>query len=229
MERYDMPESGPGLCGCDREVFNRVWRRVMPVDTYGSPVQLIGEEEGDARGSIVDSSGHGPDPWLPEPPVQPLPPAIPSPPTPSVPTTPAVSCLGPASAVYGAQLQEFIAHELADCRCYMALSRRTSGNPRQVLIGIAQDEKRHAKRLSTAYFLISGVEYWPDKPTAPVAATGPMPACIRQRFVAEQKGELAFRTAAERTCDPCLKELYLELAGDENNHSWLLRGLLERM
>ncbi|NCB64049.1 MAG: ferritin-like domain-containing protein [Clostridia bacterium] len=221
-----MPEAGPGLCGCDREVFNRVWRRVMPEDTYGSPVQLIGEEETPVRGErLYGTGGGGPDLWRPEPPIHnPVPPVAPAPPP-----TPPIACLGPGSAVYGAELQSFIAHELQDCRCYMALARRSSGNVRQTLMGLAQDEKRHAKRLSTAYFLISGVEYWPDQPGGMVNTTGPLPACLRARFAEEQKGEAAYHAAAERTCDPCLKELYLELANDENAHSWVLRGLLEKM
>ena len=35
------PEPGPGLCGSDREIFERVWRRVMPEDRYDSPVMLL--------------------------------------------------------------------------------------------------------------------------------------------------------------------------------------------
>ncbi|MFQ7452683.1 MAG: hypothetical protein ACLRNQ_16265 [Flavonifractor plautii] len=67
-----------------------------------------------------------------------------------------VPCLGASSAVYGAQLQRLIDRELADWRAYQALSRRAQGNSGRVLATIAADERRHAKRLSTAYFLISG-------------------------------------------------------------------------
>lgn len=239
MERYDMPESGPGLCGCDREVFNRVWRRVMPEDTYGCPVQLISEEEAamERRYVEAESCDHQPDPWPAAPPIhKPVPPIAPQPPihkpippiAPEPPAAPPVACLGPGSSVYGAELQRFVAQELQNCRCYMALAHRCSGRVRQTLMGIAQDEKRHAKRLSTAYFLISGVEYWPEQPGG-MAAAGPLPACLRARFAEEQMGEAAYCAAAERTCDPCLKELYLELANDENAHGWILRGLLERM
>ena len=35
--------------------------------------------------------------------------------------------------------------------------------------------------------------------------------------------------AAAATADPCLQELYIELAEDENSHAWLLRGILEAM
>lgn len=219
MEAYNMPQAGtgPGLCGSDREVFERVWRRVMPVDTYGSPVQLIGEETL-PEPRLYDTAGGGPDPWLPEPPVpQPVPQPVPPPSCPV--------CLGPSSAAHGAQLQAFIADELADHRRYLALAHRTKGNAARALSAMAADEQRHAKRLSTAYFLISGVHYWPNVPCPQTA--GPLPACLRQAFLNEQKGECGYRGAASETADACLRELYLELAGDENSHTWLIRGLLE--
>ena len=52
---------------------------------------------------------------------------------------------------------------------------------------------------------------------------------LRARFAAEQRGEAAYRAAAAQTVDPCLRELFLELAGDEAEHTWLLRGILEQM
>ena len=55
------------------------------------------------------------------------------------------------------------------------------------------------------------------------------PAALRERFAEEQRGELSYLAAAEETGDPCLRELYLELAGDENAHAWLLRGILEQL
>ena len=39
----------------------------------------------------------------------------------------------------------------------------------------------------------------------------------------------AYLAAADATADPCLRELYLELAEDENAHGWMLRGMLEKM
>ena len=219
MDSYDLPlaETGPGLCGCDREVFERVWRRVMPTDTYGSPVQLIGEEP---AGALRCESPQIP--LWPETP-QPRPEAPPPPQQQYAPV-----CLGPTSAVHGAQLQALIVDELSDSSRYLALARRSKGAAAKTLSAMSADEKRHAKRLSTAYFLISGVHYWPESSARP-APTGPMPACLRQAFLNEQKGEMTYREAAARTADLCLRELFLDLAADENSHAWLLRGLLESM
>jgi len=93
---------------------------------------------------------------------------------------------------------------------------------------IAADERRHAKRLSTAYFLISGVRYWPvDR--VPNPSPAPFSAALREHFMEEQRGAAAYQTAAAETADPCLHELFLELAGEEDSHAWLLRSVLEQL
>ena len=45
MEQDKLPGADPGQCGSDREVFERVWRRVMPEDRPDCPFRLYGEEE----------------------------------------------------------------------------------------------------------------------------------------------------------------------------------------
>ena len=98
----------------------------------------------------------------------------------------------------------------------------------RVLATIAADERRHAKRLSTAYFLISGVRYWPvDR--VPNPSPAPFSAALREHFMEEQRGAAAYQTAAAETADPCLHELFLELAGEEDSHAWLLRSVLEQL
>lgn len=213
MELDQMPQPGPGLCGSDREIFERVWRRVMPEDQLSSPIEVIPESEYLA-------------------PAQPAavpPAAAPAPmPAPRRAEPEDIRCLGPASAVHGAQLQEFIAHELMDFRTYTALSRRCTGQAARTLSTIAADERRHAKRLSAAYFLISGVRYFPaDRALAKLESD--YLSTLRSRFLEEQRGEQAYLAAAASTADPCLQELYTELAGDENSHAWLLRGIIEAM
>lgn len=198
---------------CDREVFERVWRRVMPGDRADCPITL---------GQADPPSAEVPETL----------PAVSAVPLPARQAVEAeehrVPCLGAASAVYGAQLQQFIDGELSDWRAYQALARRAQGNGGKILSTLAADERRHAKRLSTAYFLISGVRYWPaDRTSTPSPA--PLTAALREHFMEEQRGAAAYQSAAAETVDPCLRELYLELAGEEDAHSWALRGLLEQM
>lgn len=227
MEQEALPGISPGdmPCAFDREVFERVWRRVMPEDRPDCPFVL--DDSAAQAQAAAPAQEQAQTPCVPErtalaPVVQPAPVSA------ALPQEDCAPCLGAASAVYGALLQQFIDHELADFRTYQMLARRAIGTGGKVLASIASDERRHAKRLSTAYFLISGVRYWPiDRMNAPMNHT--YPAALRERFGEEQRGECAYLAAAEETTDPALQELFQELAGDENAHAWLLRGILEQL
>ena len=70
---------------------------------------------------------------------------------------PARPCLEPASAGSGARLQQYIDRALAGWRSYRALARRIPGAPGRRLAALAGGERRLARRLSAAYFLLSGV------------------------------------------------------------------------
>ena len=228
---------------CDREVFERVWRRVMPEDRPDCPFTLeSGDRAAPAPNPCVtpcaDPCAAPPDPCA----AAPLPdvilpepccasPALVEPLRPQPRQEEAedgVPCLGAASAVYGARLQAFIDHELSDWRTYQLLARRAQGGGARALSTMAADERRHARRLSTAYFLISGVRYLPADRAQPMPV-GTFLGALRERFAEEQRGEAAYLAAAAECSDPCLRELYMELAGDENAHAWLLRGVLEQL
>ena len=190
---------GPGQCGADREVFERVWRRVMPEDRPDCPFTLYSEEETE-HAPVRPTEGKRTE-LLPVPAEQ--------------------------SGGDGAVLQAFIADELSDWRTYQTLARRIPGGNGRALMGVAADERRHAGRLSAAYFLLSGVKFWP--PAEPELTKEGWMAILRRRCWAERKGAEAYRTAAGRTGDSALRELYLELAGDEEAHAGVIRGILERM
>ena len=188
---------GPGQCGADREVFERVWRRVMPEDRPDCPFTLYSEEEQVAVQPAEERKAE----LVPVPAEQ--------------------------SGGDGAVLQAFIADELSDWRTYQTLARRIPGGNGRALMGVAADERRHAGRLSAAYFLLSGVKFWPPAESE-LPREGWM-AILRRRYWAERKGAEAYRTAAGRTRDSALRELYLELAGDEEAHAGVIRVILERL
>ena len=188
---------GPGQCGADREVFERVWRRVMPEDRPDCPFTLYSEEEQVAVQPAEERKAE----LVPVPAEQ--------------------------SGGDGAVLQAFIADELSDWRTYQTLARRIPGGNGRALMGMAADERRHAGRLSAAYFLLSGVKFWP--PAEPELPREGWMAILRRRYWAERKGAEAYRTAAGHTGDSALRELYLELAGDEEAHAGIIRGILERL
>lgn len=209
----------------DREVFERVWRRVMPEDREGCPLAVgpLSDQQGQPVSQtgqqvqaetkaetalVLSSNGAG---------------ALGS----DFPDLQDVPCLGSRGVGSVPLLQAMIAQELRDMGFYQTLSRRIGGSGARTFSALAADELRHAKRLSAAHFLISGVRYWPE-PRGKVAL-GSYLSALRQRFIAEQNGAAAYQAAAADCPDPCLRELFLEIAQEENNHASLIRSVVEQL
>ena len=190
-----------------------------------------------------------PVPAGPQPPVQPQPapplPAQPEPPAPSGPEEAGptaaprqgargddfppeddLPCLGRASAPQGGPLQGYIRQELEGWQLYRHLSRRVNGPNARTLAALASEKHRCARRLAAAYFLISGVRFWPTDQLA-VPQLSAWLGVLRERFSAEQRQEHRYRAAACGTNDPCLAELYADLAEESASHAAVLRAILE--
>ena len=214
-----MPEPDPGMCGCDRDVFLRVWDRVMPVERLDCPI-VVERQEGcvtvpavmqmpvpaareiEAHGvSGVDRAGD------------------------DFPTKEDVPCLGSAGEADREKLQEMIGWELTAWRHYQNLTRR-GGQGGRTLAALAEGCRRRAKRLSAALFLVSGVRFWPAGQTS-VPAPRSYFAALREHFLAEQNRGQSYRAAAEESRDCCLRMLYLELAEECADHAGHIRTLLE--
>lgn len=197
--------------GRDPEVFARLWARVSRPGAT----------------PIIPLSAQTP------PPEVPAVPAVQPEPAPGAHVEPQeaglqdVPCLGRASAVHIPLLQEQIRRELATVRFYQVLSRRVPTGMAAALAALSAQELSHAKRLSAACFLISGVRYWPER-SAP-APRGAWMSLLRQAFAAEQRAAGGYRAAAAETADPALRALYEEVSGDEARHAGLLLALLERL
>lgn len=190
------------LPNCDREVFARVWKRVMPDRREDCPFEVVEAAQQSLPAVVV------PDPPAAE--------------------EEGTVCLGSASAVHGPQLQQYIDQELAAHRCCQALARRVPGGGGRMLSNLAAEQRRQAKRLSTAYFLISGVRYWPaDRSGSPV--NGPVTAALREQFQAMQRYAACYRAAAAGTADPCLEALFHQSAEEAEAHAWVIRNVLEQM
>lgn len=215
MMRPAMPDEE--MCSCDREVFERVWRRVMS-EGNEDPIQTDPPADEQARdrmrarqqGQLMEQTG------LAVPRREELRPEQ------------DVSCLGQGSAMYAPLLREMIDGEMEDWRTYQALARRAGGSGTRMLSTMAADERRHARRLSTAYFLITGERYQPPN----MAGSRPhmdLMTGLREQFIHEQRGAAAYQGAAQETGDPCLRQLYQELAQEEMAHARMIRSLLEQM
>ena len=127
----------------------------------------------------------------------------------------------------GRRLQGFIRGELESARRYGAMAARAGGMRRQVLTGLAAEERAAARRLAAAYLLLTGVRYWPEekRPGRPEPAHL---GALRTRVQAARQREEDYRTAAERAEEPMLRALYLELSGGKGRQCRSLWQLLER-
>ena len=210
MMRPAMPEEG--LCSCDREVFDRVWQRVMrgggdliqadpPADEQvrdGMALQVVEQTE-----LALTRSEEG----RPE---------------------QDISCLGQGSAAYAPLLKEMMDGETENYRTYQALARRAGNNGTRILSTMAADKRRQAKRLGAAYFLITGEQYRSpnlngNRPTMDLMGG------LREQFIQEQRGAAAYGGAAQETGDPCLRQLFRELGQEALGHARMIRSLLEQM
>jgi len=213
-----MDEKGSAICPEDRDaVFARVWQRVMEGrEDGGLPARgsMQSEETLEQRREEENTA------ILPAEPMEKHTGRALS----DFPSGPAVF-LGEDSRESIPLLQEMIRHELRDWKEYQMLARRVGGAQARVFQGLANEEKRHAKALSAACFLISGVRYWPEGEgcTPPASYLG----ALRRRFGMEQEGMTGYLTAAEGTADPCLKQLFLDCAREEWDHACRIRSMVE--
>lgn len=187
-----------GLLGCDREIFAQVWSRVDPAQ--GGMVEPLVPTENTTVGPEAP-------PAL-EPPAQPM-----------------VTMVGEEDET-GRQLQALVLGLLTDGSVYRDLARRTRRSVGE-LQELHQQKLRQAKRLSAAYFLLTGVRYWPREVT-PVNPPESFFPALRERFLAE--GRLAGRL--ETLAGVCqvedLAELYNGLAQETRDMTRGIRYIVER-
>lgn len=187
----------------DPEVFQRVWNRVMP-DQDRSPIAM------DA-------------------PAQPAVPAL-SPAPEQPPETPPqvpLTCLGEGSRPYTQAIRDIMDQTRGFLRSLQSLSRRSGSQAARVLSGIAGDLRREERRLSTAHFLITGERYSPSQTGA--VPSGPLPLALRALFQQLHQRAAQARAAAQGMGDPCLQQLFQDLAEDAEFYAQRLRALLEGM
>lgn len=136
--------------------------------------------------------------------------------------------LDPSGGEDGAFLQASIRKELTNWRAYQALSAQAGGSAGRTLSAMAADERRHVQRLSGAYFLLSGVRYFPAVPPRRGNGSG-FWGDVRAWYWRERAVSAAYIEAAEKTREESLAALYRELAAEETGHAQRLRSLAEGM
>ena len=126
-----------------------------------------------------------------------------------------------------ARMRRHIMDALEGWQFYRHLARRARGTDARALNSLAGELHKHARKLSAAYFLLTGLRYWPTELLGAPAIPSYWGA-LRQRHQAEQRQETAFRLAADDWDDPDMLELYGELADACQQRCRRLRGLLEQ-
>lgn len=124
----------------------------------------------------------------------------------------AVLPLGEGSAGEGDFLRRQILWEIGRWqRCLWAAGNRRGS---ALLKECGGEALRHAKRLSAAYFLITGSRYLPLNTPAPPVRTS-RESELRTLFREGQLGQRTYQQAALQTRDPALAVLYTDLAREE--------------
>lgn len=142
------------------------------------------------------------------------------------PVAPAPPALETMEDVEGKRLQSLTLDCLEEAAVYQELlgrSRRARGE----LAGLARRKVRQAKRLSAAYFLMTGVRYWPQGAVATPPRQSFFPV-LRQRFLTEGRMAREMERLGRETKDPGLAELYRSLADEARELTGVIRAVVER-
>ncbi len=124
------------------------------------------------------------------------------------------------------RMRRQVMEALEDWQFYRYLARRARGGDARILNSLAGDEHRAARKLAAAYFLLTGVRYWPSE----LLGTPALPSywgALRGRHQTEQRREMDYRISADDWDDPDQLELYRELAEGARERCRQLRTLLE--
>lgn len=122
-----------------------------------------------------------------------------------------------------AALQELVAECLAGAEVYRALARRARRSSAE-LAALRDGKTAQARRLSAAYFIRSGVRYWP-RPALPEGLG--FLATLRERYLAEGRLHARLEGLAQ-TAQADLAEGYALLAQETAHMARQLRTIIER-
>ena len=126
-----------------------------------------------------------------------------------------------------ARLRRQVMEALEGWQLYRHLARRARGTEARVLNTLAGELHRCARKLSAAYFLVTGLRYWPSELLSAPAIPSYWGA-LRRRHQLEQQQETAFRMAADDWDTQDMLDLYGELAEGCQRRCRQLRALLEQ-
>lgn len=136
-------------------------------------------------------------------------------------------CMGSGAAGSVEVLQGFLREELGDAQVYAYLASRVPREMARTLRAMSEDEKRHARDLAAAIYLITGTPYCP-RVCVEQPDTCDLCALLRNLYHAEACNGFNYARAGEETVDLCLSRLFAAMSADEYRHADLLMQLLGR-
>ena len=137
-------------------------------------------------------------------------------------------CMGTAAADSVEVLQGFLREELGDAQVYAYLAANLPRRETARLFrALSEEEKRHARDLAAAIYLITGKPYCPrvcvERPDM-----GDLCALLRALYHSEACAGYNYARAGEETLDLCLGKLFAAMSADEYRHAETLLKLLGR-
>ena len=139
------------------------------------------------------------------------------------------NCFSRESQAYAGRLMEYINDEYRDHLTYTTLTRRApTSAARNIFRNLAADELRHARQFASAYFLITGKRYFPDRRTVTAPPMPPYSQALRERYIAESRDAVKYRQFARETADRCLRRMAIDTSNDELHHAQQILSLIQR-
>ncbi len=124
--------------------------------------------------------------------------------------------------------EAMLREELGDAQVYAYLAANLPRRETARLFrALSEEEKRHARDLAAAIYLITGKPYCPrvcvERPDM-----GDLCALLRALYHGEACAGYNYARAGEETLDLCLSKLFAAMSADEYRHAELLMKLLGR-
>ncbi len=208
----------------DFRQYDRIWQRVAP-DLEPYPGMMARQEAAVSTAPLPVAAPTTPVPTIPPVPESPAVPVPAGPELPGAERNPC--CMGTEAAEMLGVITGYIEVALSDRRYLLALVRQAPSWARQTLRDMAADLQSQARRLMTAYYLITGQRYRPSLSTERIYVGRWCPA-LRERYHAAACGGFNYARSAEDSIDPCLAKLFEEMSKESYRHAEELMGLLQR-
>ena len=125
------------------------------------------------------------------------------------------------------QLRMAIEGELTARRAYLAHARCAGGSVGRTLMQMAEEDGRHACRLKSLYYLLTGECWGSERGCGCVGETMSLCRFLRQRYQMETTAADRYESWADGMEDECMASMLRQLAEDDRCHAATVMRLLE--